>query len=494
MDDGLDDDLKKIEELQNELNKIKKEEEDLLTEAFDKEIKLLEIEYQNEIDSLEKEKEKLEGNNIINLNNFQKNEINNNNFIKIIEQNIIKEINKQLNDYFNKNKNLENKIYQIKKEINDEFNHKIENQIKEIISAVKISNEKMQEIYLGKFERINESIKKINEELFSQEEFKPKNIDKKKITGKSKEKQNHSQNDEISIIQNINIYNKKLIDREKKNNKIEKKKSNNNINSSIFRDLIKEEDNKNQKIYENDDQEMRENCSQNNHGFKEQLINKVNDPNNAINSFLNSKKNYQNQDLNYNNLENNEKFSFNSKKNNNPKKVLIQQKNKIPKALKQAKTKNYLTILKTTFFSDHQQRYIKNKKMNEFDREELIREIIENRKQNEKDVEYNIKLFIEKRIIPKIQKKTLSNDELKTVKYNISLILECLGLDRNYYDNLYEYKAKTITIDREKSIDAVKKFRKQYEIGKDIITDEELESKIIKNDFKFENFSQEIYD
>ena len=492
--DNLENDLKKIEELQNELNKIKNEEdEDLLIKEFDENIQLLENDNQKEIEYLKNEIENLKQKDI----KYQGNEINNN-FMETIEQYIIKGIDNQLNKYFKNNNNIENQINQVKKSINDEYNNLLEKQFKDIFLQVKNNIEQVKKDFSDKLEIINESLKKINEELNTQENINQKNIKNIDINEdyleKSDEKINKNENNEMPKNANNNIYNKKIINEEIKNHNYKKKNSNNNI--SIFKDLIDKEDKSNQKIENNliNDQKQNNKCSL---GQPYDNINNEFNPkrniNKGINNFLNDSKINYYQSFNYNNLNNKEKFTYNKNTKDGPKKISFNQSREIPKVLSEAKKKNYLTILKKTFFLDQGQRYINNKRMNKYEREELIREIIDNRKQGQDDVESNIKLFIEKIILPLIRKNTLTDEEVKTVKYNISLILDCLGLDRNYYDDLYQDKAKTTIIDRNKSKDAAKKFRKEYGIGKDIITDDALEERIIKNDYKLENVMQDMY-
>jgi len=46
--------------------------------------------------------------------------------------------------------------------------------------------------------------------------------------------------------------------------------------------------------------------------------------------------------------------------------------------------------------------------------------------------------FIETNILPLFKKnKNINTSKLATIKYNISIILEFLGMDKNYYNNYY---------------------------------------------------------
>ena len=158
-----------------------------------------------------------------------------------------------------------------------------------------------------------------------------------------------------------------------------------------------------------------------------------------------------------------------------------------------SKPKNFLTILKRTFFQDIYQRYIKNEKITDYYLDELSKEAFNDRKLKEDDVEKNTKLFIETTILPLIQENKLNENELRIVKYNISKILKSIGLDEKLYISQYSSKPKT-KIDRRTSQEAVLKFRNQFGIGKDIIKDEALENKLVKNNLDLEKTFQEMYD
>ena len=46
--------------------------------------------------------------------------------------------------------------------------------------------------------------------------------------------------------------------------------------------------------------------------------------------------------------------------------------------------------------------------------------------------------YIETTILPLFKKnKNINTSKLEAIKYNLSVIIECLGMDKNYYNNNY---------------------------------------------------------
>ena len=93
-----------------------------------------------------------------------------------------------------------------------------------------------------------------------------------------------------------------------------------------------------------------------------------------------------------------------------------------------------------------------------------------------------VKEFIEKNILPIFKQDNISSKLLNIVKYNISEILEAINVNRNYYSNYYFPQLKKGIKNRQKSVEASKKFRKEFNIGKDVINDEDLIKKLDENE------------
>ncbi len=528
----MDEDLKKIEELERELEELNQKDEDLEDKEFEEEIKKLKEEQENEINSLKSEIAQLKQNNRDNtIINSLKNEIDEK-FLKNLEENIIKDIiNNKLNNYLiSYEKDIDNKINQMKTNINDEYNKIIESHFNEILSEVKNNNEKMKSNYLGKIAKINENINKINQELKTPN--KNLNLKNKDNNNEMQEQNLESSNEKLSS-SNFSLKDENCSD-------IQRKKSNkSNKNATIPQKAVSQQSKYNiSSISYNslkDSNNQNENEKQPNNG-SEKRIDRINQgpyynkkkSNKAVNSFKKNEAQLNNLDNNYRSIkkeddidngeipeERNEKpnitnngFLNQSKKNKNIsnqnhnkniKQFNFNPKTDQPKKIIQKKKTNnqiqkkYLQILKRTFFQDNYQLYVNNEKINEHDIDQLSKEALNDKMAGENDVEKNTKLFIETRILPLIQKNEIPENTLRIVKDNISIILKCLGLDEKLYVTQYYPKPKK-KIDRYASQEAVIKFRHEFGIGEDIIKDNALEDRLIKNDLDFVKTIQDIYD
>ena len=538
MNEKIINDEKKIEELERELNELKVTvDEDLFDKEFNTEINKLKEEQENEIKSLKNEINKLKKeNNYDNLINFQNQEFDET-FLKILEEKIVNDIvNNKLKAYLkNYEKKIEIQIKESKDNINLEYNKLIESQFNEILSQINKDNKNIKENFSKNIETINENIKNIKKELNSL----GRNLDLKNIDNNndiqyqksenSLNSSNFSQKDEKSGEIRRQISGKNNHNRKSSKKPSAPKKSDNNITSISSSNSLK--GNNNPKYFENElndgsqkndlkqepknnkrdskkqitsfkmDENPTNSFNTEKKSKKEEIINnnseiqeEVNEKiNAATNSFLTSMGTTNlNKNINNTNNSNNNHgmFPLNSKTQQQPKRVyqLKKTKNEI-----KTKTKKYLTILKRTFFQDNYQRYITNQKIADNDFEELSKEVLNDRKLGEDEVVKNTKLFIETRILPIIQQNKINEDELKIVKYNIRKILNCLGLDEKLYVSQYYPKTKP-KIDRRASQEAVIKFRNEFGIGKDIIKDNALEDRLIKNGLNFEKTFQEMYD
>ena len=103
--------------------------------------------------------------------------------------------------------------------------------------------------------------------------------------------------------------------------------------------------------------------------------------------------------------------------------------------------------------------------------------------------------YIEEILLPLFKKdKNIPLQKLSIIKYNISIILECLGMDKNYYNNYYfQYEIKKQKNNKTQSREAVLRFRKEFEIKEEDITDEAIEKKLIENDLDIFKTFEKIY-
>ena len=350
----MNNDIKRIEELEKELNELKgKEDEDFSDKYFDEEFKKLKEEQENEIKCLKSEIEKLKKeNNNDNIIDSSNNLIDEKLFV-ILEDKIIKDIvDNKLKSYFNNYETkIKTQINELKSVINSEYNKLIESQFKDILSQINKENENIKKNYLENFgkifeniEKINENIEKMNEELKSLEgNLVIKNIDN-----------------------NVDVQDQNL---ENPNGKL-------NFNNA------NQKGKNNQKIY--------------------------------VTGLNNKRKSVE---VNVNQLEKIRESINNGKDNNNNNPIFDPKTQPLPQLKKNAKSeiipkkKEYLSILKRTFFEDGQK--IKNEKINENDLEELKKELLNDKKLGENDVEKNTKMFIETQILPLILEGKIDYDTLK---------------------------------------------------------------------------------
>ena len=430
-------DIKRIEELERELKELKgKEDEDFSDKYFDEEIKKLKEEQEKEINCLTSEIDKLKKeNNNDNIIDSPNNLIDEKLFV-ILEDKIIKDIvDNKLKSYFNNYETkIKTQINEVTSVINNQYKKLIESKFKDIFSQINKENENIKKNYLENMKKMNENIEKIKE-----------NIEKVNKELKSLEGNLVIKN----IDNNVDVQDKNF---ENPNREI-------NFSNAI------QKGNNNQKIYGTDLKNKRRSVEVN-----------VNQLHKIIKGFNNGEDN------------NNNKPIF------DPKTQPLPQIKKNVKSEIISKQKKYLSILKRTFFEDEYQQNIKNENINKDDLKELEKELINDKEVGENDVEKNTKMFIETRILPLIQDGKIKNEEgLRKVKNNISEILKCLGLNEKLYETQYYPKMKS-NVERKNSKEEVDKFRKEFGVGKDIISDEGLKRRLKKNNFNFANTFQNLYD
>ena len=380
------------------------------------------------------------------------------------------------------------------KNIKENFSKNIETINENIKNIKKELNSLGGNLYLKNIDNNNDiqyqkSENSLNSSNFSQKDEKSGEI-RRQISGKNNRNRKSSKKPSAPKKSDNNITSISSSNSLKGNNP---KYFENELNYSSQKNDLKQEPNDNNKRYSNKQItsfmsnenptnsfiSKKEEIINNNSEIQEEVNEKINVPKN---SFLASKVTTNLNKYIINNNDSNKNHGmdlFKPKTQQQPKRIVHIKKTK--NEIKQKPTKKYLTILKRTFFQDNYQRYIKNELIKDYDLEELD------------EVVKNTKLFIETRILPIIQQNKINEDELKIVKYNISKILNCLGLDEKLYVSQYYPKTKP-KIDRRASQEAVIKFRNEFGIGKDIIKDNALEDRLIKNGLNFEKTFQEMYD
>ena len=499
--------------------------EQILNEAKDESIKsknhdTSDDDYSKEIqklqDLLEKELSEVEN---VNIEDIQDPELQEQ--IKEIEQ-----LKKQINDnnFNDKDNNKFNETLQIF----DNFKQDLENNLKRydqfVNDKINLIKETINE-QTNKFEdilkEINEAIKEnINDENYSQKELNDENV-----------QENKDINMDYIDNSNNNISNDIKINTQKKENNIDvifnntmpkennnyKRKKTNNKNNLLNENQINEKKREiiNPKvpidITKKDDDEIYEYLPENN---KNSFFNFEKKENNTynINEFNNFRRHKNNLSNNTNNLNLKNKFDYEKTKkevykleysniinnknnkiiNNNNNSNEIKDRNGNQK--KEGDNKIYQSI-NNIFFYDYQQKYIKDQKINEYQKEVLQKEIFNDKIKGRNILKSYYMNYIEKIILPLFKKnKNIIQSKLEIIKYNISVILECLGIDKNYYNSYYYQNEPSIKkVSKAQSIDAMLKFRNEFKISKEDITDEALENRLKENNLDIYKTFGKIY-
>jgi len=217
----------------------------------------------------------------------------------------------------------------------------------------------------------------------------------------------------------------------------------------------------------------------------------INEGKNEINTNNFRKNNNNNFNFVGNNQNNIKIFDYRNKpkdgalklKSNNIKVNDRKDEPKITKNTNDDQSQKYYQNINSIFFLDYQQKWINDTKISDYKKEELQKEIFNDKIKGRNILKNYYMNFIEANILPLFKKnKNIIRSKLEIIKYNISVILECLGMDKNYYNNYYyQYETNNQKISRPQSQEAVLRFRKEFGIKKEDIKDEALEKKLIEN-------------
>ena len=454
----------KIEELEEILRKELEEDENIDYREYEQQ--------KNEIEKLKKEIDKFKISNNINDDNQHIESK-----TEIVDK-CLEDIMDQLNSNYDKYNNIFNeKIEEFKKNIIEETNAHINEQFEEILNELKEinTNKNINEIIEDKksnLEEINASDKK-NNKIFGNNYNR---ISNKKIIHRVKNDNNISSN-------NSNILNE---NNESRNSILNEGKSNKNeINDEQKSD------------YENID-DCDEGVTVKNpiNQFKTPHINNanrfINKPNNLTNIRNSNVEKKRISLINKDKKEKEVKIKENKKlvpSNNDKAKI-----NKDNTNLKDINNKIYQSI-NNIFFIDYQQKNVKDEKINDLKKEQIKDIIFKDQETGANIIKEYYMNFIEVKILPLFKKnKDNSNLNLEAIKYNISTILECLGMNKNYYNNYYyQYEMQKKPVNRNQSLEAVRKFRKEFGISKEDFKDEAIEKRLIENDLDINKTFQKMF-
>ena len=164
------------------------------------------------------------------------------------------------------------------------------------------------------------------------------------------------------------------------------------------------------------------------------------------------------------------------------------------KYIKKEPRRSY-TILKKIFFYDYNQKFPSNKKMNDKQKQIIIEELKKEKSENDTILNDYCINYIEVMVLPLFKRKDLSYDQRDVLKYNIETILECCGERKNLYRYYYypEIIIKKKEIDRRKSLEVLRDFRKEYGLKKEDYCDEGLINRLVENDYNKSKSFQKIF-
>ena len=191
-----------------------------------------------------------------------------------------------------------------------------------------------------------------------------------------------------------------------------------------------------------------------------------------------------------NNMHSNFNVSINKLEDNNSNLLTLSPKIEISKK----RTNTIYSIMNKIFFIDFQQKNGRFEKINDFELEQIKKGIDRHLNEGKFDIANYCKSFIEENVLPFIKKSKLNKEQFEALKYNIEQILECCGLPKNYYsEDIYQQKIKKFEMNRRKSIEAMRKFRKEFGLNEKDYKDEELIQNLEENKLDINKTFQKMF-
>jgi len=493
--------VEKNEEFPRVLKENKKMDNDLYNKVFEEKLKLLESNHIKEFQSLNKEINKMSKKInivmtfILNVLKSKKNSY------KKLEEDMANKIKNIFNDY---DKNMNSKINEIKNKLNDQANNYINEQIKNLISKAKNSNdnkvcsESQINIIKNNDNNIVKKKKKNSKKLLIKNKKDVVMLEKKneKLEDNNKsEKDENLFHDKINMIEVENNSNNHTSNNLKNESPKRCQKDIENINDNNKKNyIIKSKSNTNQMRY--------------NIIIKNDSLDRIKEDKNEINnneSLKEQKRDFQDNSLNIINYNKTNKNIYyagqNSQRTNfncRIKKICDDSSNLLNLTVpnieiaKKRPQKVYLNINKI-FFIDFQQKNVKFEKINDFELEQLGKEIEKEFNEGKIVLKNFYQNFIEVNVLPIFKKSKLDSAQFEALEYNIEKILEICGLPKNYYSNdIHQQNIKKI-IDRKKSIEALKKFRKEFGISEKEMSDEGIIKRLEENGLDINKTFQKMF-
>lgn len=435
--------------INEELKQYKKKQEE--------DIKSLE----NELNQLKRKNEEIQNKND-NINNI----VLNNNMIETLKTDIINKIDLKIDGKFeeiikvldNIKEKEEININKYKKYVDirvEEMKNNINNDINKKIEQI---NNKFGE-FENKFNDLNAKFKEKEDLLVQNRVQNQRTVLRDKNTQLKKDSKNLGSSNNIKKI-DINAENDKKVNRfiNMNSKDYNKKKSNNIINDQ---ENISDEDevnlnNSNKKIK---DMNIFNKQKQNADKIKINNMDEVKNSSYFDNISKEKPKQVQNQ------------------------KILEQNKYNNPIQKKKSLDINLLSLLNNIFFKNVQQTEINTNKVNEHHLETIKKAYFKHINDEQNYVYDYINNFIKVNVLKLFKKNNIPKEDLEIVKYNIASLLGCIGMNKEFYSPYYFPELKRgLKGNRQASVEAAARFRKEYCIPKDEINEDVLVNTLYEND------------
>ena len=378
----------------------------------------------------------------------------------------------------------EKTIDKLKQDIINEVSSKIENEFK---NKIRDGLNKMNEINIKNHEKqINSKFEEIKKEYNDKIENEIKNLKLEQLKNINENKNNILHNIDNNIADSS-------INRIKKKQIFNREKGQNNANIKNF-----PENNLDQNI------NYKINYGKNNIGYNNNKYNKFligNKNNNNLNNIIgDGQENIEDDDNNYNN--NYERINSFKKPNVNPnmdrktgynkqgsgiylkedQKKSNDNLKKIPFQSKKSKEFNLLNTLTYIFFTNQQQTEINTRKINEYYLERIRKEYYNHISEPKNIVYIYVNNFIKNNVLKLFKKDDIHKEVLEIVKTKISSLLECINMRKDYYEPYYFPQIKKDKVkNRQSSVLAAERFRKEFNISEKDINQDVLVDTLYEN-------------
>ena len=483
----------------NEKNDKEKENKDNYKDnkVFEKRIEILESNHLKEMQSInEKINEMDKKINKLKIIIFQFLK-SNKNIYKKIEENVENIIKNNFDDY---EKIMNTKINEINNKLNEQTTKFINEHINKLLPKAKNFNDN-KACTISQFKIIKNSDNMINQNIKIKYNSPKKKIrvvaekkNEKLEDNQKNEKDENIKNDKINRIEvennsNNNSNNLNKESPKKCQNKLENVNENNiRINYSEKKYRFKSSNNDlnryknyntiNEKAFDRKIEDKKE--INNNDSLKEQKPDIQDNSKNIINDNQTNKNNYYRPRFRRLNIQKSN-FTGNIKKKEDDNSNLLSFTSPNIKISKTRPNKAY-SIMNKIFFLDFQQKNARFEKINDFDLEQIKKEIEKDLNEGKFSLKEYCQSFIEENVLPLFKKSNLNKDQFETLKYNIEKISECCGLTKNYYSDAFnQSKMQKIKVDRKKSIEAMRIFRREFGITEKEYNDEGIIKRLEEN-------------